>query len=350
MQDNQLDNIARLLAQGVPRRQVVKMLIAGAVSSIVGTYFSKPAESSIPKAPLAAIQTCSPEALQTCVDMAANDFEAGIQPCASQCADVNAPACQTCVSAAANHAIGIVDTCIEGKDLSCADELIPNRVFLPLVQSQDLGKTSAAQLPTAGAIAVCKEAEMSKCRSDAATSANLKLASTCLPICILGGPLCVACVAFNLAYYLNELSKCIRDKGCEEVGKFCSNNVCCPFLETGCGGTTCCSSSEQCLNGTCCNTNLVCGNVCCPDDMPCREGICCPTSRVCGDALHQEACCLEGEVCCSDKYCCPVNHGWQCTHGDGDCCPNEWVCGDICCNLSEFMDCCGGVCISGRCP
>ena len=59
-------------------------------------------------------------------------------------------------------------------------------------------------------------------------------------------------------------------KKCGNIGKCCKGETCC-------GGADCCAPGETCCDKTCCATNeICCGNFCCDSDETCCGTNCCP--------------------------------------------------------------------------
>jgi hypothetical protein len=106
------------------------------------------------------------------------------------------------------------------------------------------------------------------------------------------------------------------------------------------GAEKCCAANEKCCRNRCCKfTHNCCGGTCCPPDQPCAasggRNICCPRPRVFIDSGDLVSCCPVGTVG-TRKGCCPP--------GDSDCCPPRD-------NLGNVLSCAslGRICVNGAC-
>ncbi len=84
--------------------------------------------------------------------------------------------------------------------------------------------------------------------------------------------------------------------GCCKEGEGCFHGECCTPERVCASG--CCKKGEQCVDGKCCPAGRACGKVCCNEGEQCVHGECCPTERACGSG-----CCKQGEKC-DDGECC----------------------------------------------
>jgi hypothetical protein len=108
-------------------------------------------------------------------------------------------------------------------------------------------------------------------------------------------------------------------------------------------GKQCCPRGQRCCRKTCCRGESCCGDRCCPPGRLCAvsipggKDVCCPGDRLFGiRAPNRAACCPVGTV--KTKHgCCPPN--------EQDCCPA------IDPSTGQTIDCeaRGGVCARGRC-
>lgn len=128
-----------------------------------------------------------------------------------------------------------------------------------------------------------------------------------------------------------------RDANCCATNEVCCKNTCCP-PRTRCTtvkgkvvcapctppktkkcGNTCCTKGQSCCNGKCCSKSQKC----------CFEDHCCPkTATCCG-----ETCCPKGKKCCGD-HCCDDKQ--ECC--DKGCCPKDKPCAVV--GLSGTLTCC----------
>jgi hypothetical protein len=137
---------------------------------------------------------------------------------------------------------------------------------------------------------------------------------------------------------------CCNGKCCRP-GLRCHKGRCqkCPKHTKECGDTHCCERGESCCNGRCCKK----GQHCCYDDHCCDKGTTC-CGEGCCDA--DEHCC--GDHCCRDRYdccgpaCCPP--GKKCAQQSGKlvcCSPSKIV------RAGSYLVCCGPgqIAVNDRC-
>jgi hypothetical protein len=195
----------------------------------------------------------------------------------------------------------------------------------------------------------CNSAQLQKCFRDVGQEYLICSRVARSPLALL------ACAGLLSA----QLLDCIIDEGCGPVSSsFCTNDVCCPPGDTGCGGTpgavgVCCNDCERCVNGSCVRRCKP-GDICC--DGPLNE-VCCsaaceecdiglgftvacrpvPDAKTCG-----EACCGSCQVC-EDPATSKCRNCNQCeTCPDGVCVKVGDPCGSVCCDPGQ--QCCGGNC------
>lgn len=125
---------------------------------------------------------------------------------------------------------------------------------------------------------------------------------------------------------------------------------CCVFEplpgQPGRAASACCSRDERCLRlkGTCCPKERACGQkACCAPHEECDErdqtcscpkprrcnGRCCPRGSTCEKGVCR---CKDGNQPCGGSVCC--EKGKTCT-GGGQCCKPARICGDDCCGPNE---------------
>jgi hypothetical protein len=139
--------------------------------------------------------------------------------------------------------------------------------------------------------------------------------------------------------------------------------VCCPPGRKCCfnkAGAECCGGDQTCKSGKCvCKQGETCGEHCCKKGETCSKGKCCPKGTVnCGDGeccKSKATCC--GEACCngagetcvggtSGRLCCPRSR----VSGSGasaSCCPAGTVATDAGCCPPSNPTCCDSFTTSG---
>ncbi len=366
MNEQHFDSLTRALANGVSRRQVLKTVAVGIVSSILNSRgWRKQVQAADP------IDTQGPDSLppavQLCLEPISTEYDRNVQACAPLCSNPSAPSCLTCIDAAEQKAIASTQKCEALKPFfdaakvkyaeeitkcksACIDVNTPAcsscseaaanqtiidlnnwlttnsppgaahlQVFLPIIRTNTITSPTHSSTFASPSVA-CNESLMFQCRQDTASGIALQLGFECFVPCLVGAlanPACQVCLAYQTAKYLFELYKCIRDFGClnERGNGFCSNNVCCGITETGCG-STCCSRDDTCIDGTCCPDEQICGNICAdPSSTCCHEGtdypyVCAQGHVCCGNQRY--GCCGLNEVCCRYSFGNACNYGTTC--------------------------------------
>lgn len=194
-----------------------------------------------------------------------------------------------------------------------------------------------------------------------------------------------ACYGNCASIHILHLNRCQDASTPCPPGTVCSNDLCCPDGEVGCGGAcvdtttdpancggcgTVCDDCSTCQDGTCvsscgpcqfCQGGLLghfCDDVVCQD--PCQacdqvSGVCepkeCPTGRQCFEGYCVcEMPCPEGQTQDPETCACECSAGTDC--GDGRCIDtntdsaNCGSCGTAC---GEGETCSGGSCVSSGC-
>lgn len=237
---------------------------------------------------------------------------------------------------------------------------------------------------------------------------------TCIPcgdrtaaVCGTGGSTCTGPATFICADLRGDEQNCGACGNVCASPKECMNGLCvCPSTLITCPGpgntTVCCASSKSCRGGACtqdtdcCNGACV-GGVCCSPEATCSSAgadFCCDPGKVCTPHVNSTAspdaccpsgtavacdgvCCQAGESCVFDQFadfgrqyvCCPPG-----TPGtaNGVCCPPGGICSsstrDFCCDPGKVCTpntnsttspdaccvpgtaiACEGVCCQGSC-
>jgi hypothetical protein len=141
------------------------------------------------------------------------------------------------------------------------------------------------------------------------------------------------CTCPNGQYSCNGAECCSRTKPscqmCHEIGAAAIVSIV---------GTKCCPKGQTCCRNTCCKGTLVncCGPRCCPQGTTCAlsrgDDVCCPTERAIV-AAGVKVCCPAGTEPTIDG-CCPPGQPECCSGFDGD---------------GNVVSCAPGVCVNGRC-
>ncbi len=144
------------------------------------------------------------------------------------------------------------------------------------------------------------------------------------------------------------------DNGCLVPGS--SEGICCPPGKQCCFNkdrAECCGANQSCKGGKCvCKEGVTCGEHCCKKGETCSNGKCCPKGKVnCGDGeccRSSASCC--GETCCTGarETCVGGAAGKQCClrsriSGSGAsarCCPANTVATATGCCPPTNLNCC----------
>ena len=157
-----------------------------------------------------------------------------------------------------------------------------------------------------------------------------------------------------------------------------AQGICCPPGKQCCfdqHGAACCGANQTCKGGKCvCKEGVTCGEHCCKTGETCSNGKCCPKGKVnCGDGeccKSSASCC--GETCCTGarETCVSGAKGKQCClrsriFGSGSsarCCPGGTVATASGCCPPTDLNCCSSfdpaglaclgphsVCVKGAC-
>ena len=150
------------------------------------------------------------------------------------------------------------------------------------------------------------------------------------------------------------------DNGClvpnSPHGACCRPGTQCCFTKNG---GVCCGSDQTCKNGKCvCKEGQTCGEHCCKKGETCSNGRCCPKGRVnCGDGecCKSSASCCGGACCTGRETCVGGAKGKQCCNpsrisGSGAsarCCPGGTVATATGCCPPTNLNCCDSLDTSG---
>lgn len=306
--DHWFDQLARGVAdRRLSRRQV---LITGARAFATGTVAGGGYALFSQRASAQATPCIPPEALQNCVNIAAQTQAAAEAACAAEL-----PANQqACLAQAASRA--------QFAESQCAKD------------AQKLNQCGACEYcrPTAlGGLCepMCPVLPCIKC--DPHLLPNYPCMDTCppgqycSPLANDGNGGCEPlCFQTNCTQYDPSTKGC-RDT-CNEADPCmeCRQDTCMPLCDTGC---------ERCDKGNCIDQ--------CPAGQTCVSGTCsgCPEGRQpCG----QTPCCGTAEKCCDGKTCYEPSVSFCCGTGDGVAC-NAGTYQDQCCSGSQTFGtfCCG---------
>jgi len=243
------DDMTRVMGSGLPRRQILKMMMGGLLSGSFGS-----------------LSLLLPEIA-----------EAG-QGNATNCARIEDPKDDMVYCNADASTINLSFCCRASKDETCC--------------GADLGWICCSD----GWI--CQDPGDPKKRK-----------CVCPPDRVIPG--CNGCCPKG-KHYDAQTQKCV-DNSATPQQKLTNSlqsdaGFCCFDQRPACGGNElsqgqCCKKDETCINNACCPDVQVCGSTCCSKDQTCISNSCCPTAQVCGST-----CCSKDEVCtdgvCKPKFSC----------------------------------------------
>lgn len=300
MNTKQFDDLARAVANGVSRRQVLKMFVAGIISTFVRLPLDKQGSMPVVKAsPVSTPYFCTSEELDACIRTATEVYQQELGGCSMLCGDPNTPTCQNCLDAAAHTTLASFDNC---QATSCTSEVPPfdeHTIFLPLIYGGNAVAAAPQTSSASATVETCDPIQLYECRQHIVWTANAGLGACALTDCLVGPPACYRCVAKVVAMYAAALAWCLHKYACPGLS-FCSNNVCCGISETGCGGT-CCTSEQECVDGKCVCDPRLC-NQCETCDFPSGRCVAISNPKPCGNY----DCCGSCEICDYDQ-CRPCN-------------------------------------------
>ncbi len=141
-----------------------------------------------------------------------------------------------------------------------------------------------------------------------------------------------------------------------------AQGICCAPGKQCCAnqdGAACCGSDQRCKSGRCvCKEGETCGEHCCKKGETCSNGKCCPKGRVnCGDdeCCKSQASCCGGACCTGRETCVGGAAGKQCCNpsrisgrgASARCCPSGTVATDAGCCPPGNLRCCDSFDASG---
>jgi hypothetical protein len=310
MGDKLFDDLARALAEPMPRRRALRFI--GAV--LVATSFPRPAFARTRRS--GAVTKCGED------ERICREFTEQAYCC-------RAPSWQFFCGSRPGQCINM---CAGGTKFPCTG-LIPDRL--------------------SGVNGVCCDRKIhSRCRPD---NPRDRMSG--------GGskPECIPCTGTscgpNKSFGINHPQRWT----CCEKPNTCRKGVCkCPDGRPSCGGKECCKGQKVCkqcadvdslgltLTGTvkCCGKDeSCCINTCCKSNEACCNGKCCPKKTQCARGTGgRDVCCPEGRVQSvrgDREYCCPAGTYPQ---DKGGCCPAGL---ESCCAGENCTR--GSVCVNGKC-
>lgn len=139
-------------------------------------------------------------------------------------------------------------------------------------------------------------------------------------------------------------------------GACCRPGTQCCFNKSG---AACCTSEQTCKSGKCvCKEGQTCGEHCCKKGETCSNGKCCPKGRVnCGDGecCKSSASCCGGACCTGRETCVGGAKGKQCCNpsrisrsgGSATCCPSGTIATATGCCPPTNLNCCDSFDTSG---
>jgi hypothetical protein len=174
-------------------------------------------------------------------------------------------------------------------------------------------------------------------------------------------PQCIPCTGKTCGPNKSFKTSDPRRWTCCERPNTCRNGVCrCPDGRTSCGGKKCCKRSQECMQCydsdsadttvtgevKCCGKDeLCCINRCCKNDEACCNGRCCPKDTSCARARGRDVCCPDNRTYLARgdrEYCCPAGTFPQ----KGGCCAFGLR---FCCSGSQSACPRGQLCVNGEC-
>ena len=293
-----LDDVARTLAEGMPRRRALRVMAGAVAAAVLPGWLARPAQ--------ARRVTCTGEEfLCQCPSINGLFF------------NVCCPGNYKCTCKAPPDGAAI---CSCADDRKCGDACCKVGA---VCADADLG--------------YCCEPRELACRGGGTVSCCKPGIACCAGKCCAPGERCYKgrcrkrCPEDTRRCGHNCCDKgqaCCNGKCCGKRQKCCYSNHCCAKTATCCG-ETCCTGTQKCCSGLCCRgTDTCCGKGCCREGTTCvtTAGVrgCCPNARVVrvGGAV---VCCPAGDVAAGDR-CCPAANP-ACNTCDPPC-PAGHVCRD----------------------
>ena len=279
-----LDDLARTLAQPMPRRRAIRV-IGASLAAIAIPGVSPRKARAIAKTHA---QTCGPGQLRCTNDLPERKFDFYCCEWPQVCGPVIGPGAGRCVT-------------------ECPSPLLRNKKQKPCVSAKDRTKHACCMEP----FSRCDPGHPDLCLPDCKLLVGPR-ATECGKNCCLPGQACkngrcVACPPGEVACAPEDggPSKC-----CCAGGRARCGSKCCPR------GARCADPTrghcEKCRSGT-----EECGSVCCKRGTYCcnsRKGVCCSD--------RNGSCCGDSPICCEERDCCQVGLSRL-----PICCPRGETCG-----------------------